>query len=467
MIRGKVIAWVIGVVIIYTLFSLVRIFTNNQVISITVFLGTILSILLFWRLRVAFAFIGIFVLFITGLIDVPHLVEFAGLDIVIFLIGMMIVVGFLEERHFFEYILNRLIGIGRKPFTLMALLMGVAALSAALVDEVTSILFMTSLVLRLASRLAIPFLPLLLLVIFATNIGSSATVVGNPVGVMIALRAGLSFTEFLRWATPISVTTLILTIIIGYLYYRKYFTIMGQKISEYRLVAASLQPDNGGVDKLDKKAALLFTFTISLLIFHTSIEKAFSLEKNTVLVAAPLLGAAIALFLQREHARELFERRVDWWTLTFFLMFFATVGTLKYVGVTSIFASVFASLIGGDMLLAILLLGYVAGFMSAFMDNILAIAVWIPIVQELGQTGLPIYPLWWVLLFAGTLMGNLTIIGSTANIVAIGMVERQKLGHVTLKEWIKIGAIVSLSTFSLALLLVYLQLPLMSSRLQA
>ena len=462
MIRGKVLAWTIGLILIYILFSLAGIFTNSQVVSITVFLGIILSILLFWRLRVAFAFIGIFVLLVAGLIDVPHLVEFAGLDIVIFLIGMMIVVGFLEERHFFEYILNRLVGIGQKPLTLMALLMGLAALSAALVDEVTSILFMTSLVLRLASRLAIPFLPLLVLVIFATNIGSSATVVGNPVGVMIALRAGLSFTEFLRWAAPISLTTLTVTMIIGYLYYRKYFHLMGQKISEYRLVAASLQPDNGRADKLDKKAGLLFAFTISLLIFHTSIESALSLEKNTMLVAAPLLGAAIALFLQREHARELFEKRVDWWTLTFFLMFFATVGTLKYVGVTGIFASVFVSAVGGDIVLAIWFLGYVAGFMSAFMDNILAVAVWIPIIQELGHAGLQIYPLWWALLFAGTLMGNLTIIGSTANIVAIGMVERQKLGHVTLKEWIKIGALVSLTTFSLALLLVYLQLPLMT-----
>ncbi|MEM4151656.1 MAG: SLC13 family permease, partial [Nitrososphaerota archaeon] len=346
----------------------------------------------------AFAFIGIFVLFITGLIDIPHLVEFAGLDIVVFLIGMMIVVGFLEERHFFEYILNRLMKVARTPMGVMVMLMGMSALSAALVDEVTSILFMTALVLRLASRLAIPFQPLLISVVFATNIGSSATVVGNPVGVMIALRAGLSFAEFLRWATPISITTLIVTMFICYVYYRKYLRVMGERLSVYQLASAGLQPDNGVVDKLDKKALLLFASTISLLVLHTRIENALSLEKNTVLVAAPLLGAAIALFLQKEHARELFEKRVDWWTLTFFLMFFATVGTLKYVGVTGIFASVFTSAAGGDLKLAIPLLGYISGFMSAFMDNILAVAVWIPIIQELGEAGLYTYPLWWTLL---------------------------------------------------------------------
>ncbi|MEM2898795.1 MAG: SLC13 family permease [Nitrososphaerota archaeon] len=462
MIRGKILAWALGLLLIYTLFSLTGLFSGNQVISLAVFFGIILSILFFWRLRVAFAFIGIFVLFITGLIDIPHLVEFAGLDIVVFLIGMMIVVGFLEERHFFEYILNRLMKVARTPMGVMVMLMGMSALSAALVDEVTSILFMTALVLRLASRLAIPFQPLLISVVFATNIGSSATVVGNPVGVMIALRAGLSFAEFLRWATPISITTLIVTMFICYVYYRKYLRVMGERLSIYQLASAGLQPDNGVVDKLDKKALLLFASTISLLVLHTRIENALSLEKNTVLVAAPLLGAAIALFLQKEHARELFEKRVDWWTLTFFLMFFATVGTLKYVGVTGIFASVFTSAAGGDLKLAIPLLGYISGFMSAFMDNILAVAVWIPIIQELGEAGLYTYPLWWTLLFAGTLMGNLTLIGSTANIVAIGMIERRKIGHISLRDWIKIGALVSIPTFSLALLLLYLQLPLMA-----
>ncbi len=420
-----------------------------------------MSILLFWRLRVAFAFIGIFVLLFTGLLDVPHLVEFAGLDIIVFLVGMMVVVGYLEERHFFEYLLNRLMGAARTALSSMVLLMGMAALSAALVDEVTSILFMTALVLRLTSRLAINFIPMLILVIFATNIGSSATVVGNPVGVMIALRAGLSFAEFLRWATPISIATLLATMLIGYMYYRGYFRLMDQRLAEYRLVAARVQPNDGGVDKLDKKALFLFLFTISLLISHTAIENALSLEKNTMLVAAPLIGAAVALILQGEHARELLEKRVDWWTLTFFLMFFATVGTLKYVGVTGVFGSIFAWLTGGDIALAIPVLGYISGIMTAFMDNILAVAVLIPIFQELGQAGLPVYPLWWVLLFAGTLMGNLTMIGSTANIVAIGMVERQRLGHITFMEWFKIGALVSLPTLTLALLLIYLQLPLM------
>jgi Na+/H+ antiporter NhaD/arsenite permease-like protein len=99
--------------------------------------------------------------------------------------------------------------------------------------------------------------------------------------------------------------------------------------------------------------------------------------------------------------------------------------------------------------------------MSAFMDNVLAVATLLPIVEELGTFGISNQPFWWSALFAGTFFGNLTIIGSTANIVAIGILERRELGHITLKEWIKPGALVSIPTIAVALLLLIVQIPFM------
>ncbi|MEM4239144.1 MAG: hypothetical protein QXP49_05510, partial [Nitrososphaerota archaeon] len=126
------------------------------------------------------------------------------------------------------------------------------------------------------------------------------------------------------------------------------------------------------------------------------------------------------------------------------------------------FAQQLSTFIADKEAIALPIIGYVSGFMSAFMDNILAVAIWIPIIQEMGVLGLNTYPYWWTLLFAGTLMGNLMTIGSTANIVAIGLLERQKLGHITVREWLPVGALVSIPTFTLALLLLYVQLPLMT-----
>ena len=134
----------------------------------------------------------------------------------------MILVGYLEENHFFESLVNTLIRyIGPRPLLLVVTLMIVGAISAALVDEVTSILFMTATMIHLTSRFGVNPIPFVIIQVFATNIGSSATVVGNPIGVMIAMRAGLTFQDFLRWASPISLCALLVTIPLSLLYYSK------------------------------------------------------------------------------------------------------------------------------------------------------------------------------------------------------------------------------------------------------
>lgn len=116
---------------------------------------------------------------------------------------------------------------------------------------------------------------------------------------------------------------------------------------------------------------------------------------------------------------------------------------------------------GGDETKLFFLFSVAAGVTSALMDNILGVATFIPIVNDMSNLGVYNYPLWWGLLFAGTFFGNLTLIGSTANIVALGMLERQKRGHITLIEWIKPGALVSIPTLTVALILLYIQIPLM------
>jgi Na+/H+ antiporter NhaD/arsenite permease-like protein len=155
-------------------------FSTPQVLSLSIFFMVLFGTIFFWRFRLSFSLIGIFLLLSMGLLDIPHLIEFAGLDIILFLIGMMILVGYLEENHFFESLVNTLIRyIGPRPLLLLVTLMVVGAISAALVDEVTSILFMTATMIHLTSRFGVNPIPFVIIQVFATNIGSSATVVGN------------------------------------------------------------------------------------------------------------------------------------------------------------------------------------------------------------------------------------------------------------------------------------------------
>lgn len=436
-------------------------FTTAQIISTLVFLTVICGTLFYWQFRLAFAFGGISLLLATNLLDIPHIIEFAGLDIILFLVGMMTLIGFLEERHFFEYLIAEVVDtIGHRPYLLMTALMALASLSAALVDEVTSILFMMSTMFHLTKRYQLNPIPFLLMLVFTTNIGSSATAVGNPIGVMIALRAHLTFADFLRWASPISLLTLGITIPICLFLFGKSLKELGRKMRAEK--EALDETKHVSYKKSDIRLCwILFLGTITCLILHAHLEKMLGLQKNALLLGTALAAGAFSIMLTGESARGFFMRRVDWWTLTFFMSLFASVGTLKYVGVTERIAEAMLSIGHSDPTLLLILFTAAISLLTGFMDNVLAVATFIPILLELQKAGIYAFPFWWGMLFGGTLYGNLTVIGSTANIVAMGMLEKEYGQNIKFMEWLKPGIIISTVTIVIALFLIHLQIPLM------
>jgi Na+/H+ antiporter NhaD/arsenite permease-like protein len=441
--------------------------TTTQTFAVGGFCIVLYGAIFFWRYRLAFACFSMFLLLALGLLDVPHLIEFAGLDIILFLIAMMTIVGFLEERAFFEHVIDRLLlVVGPHPKRLIVVMMVAAAVSAALVDEVTSILFMVSAMLNLLNRGKVNPIPFILMLVFTTNVGSSATVVGNPVGVIIALRSGLTFSDFLRWATPVSLVCLAVTILIC-------LNLFGEEIKSLKGILSGhrgeqhlerLVEEEHTTQQGVRISGWLFGSVVLGLVLHHPIEHWLHLPNNTMLLGIALLGAAVALALSGDQARELIEKRVDWWTLVFFLLLFASVGTLKQTGVTSVIAQHIIGLSGGNVPILTSLFAWSSGILTAVMDNVLAVATFVPIVNDVAEAGLQTFPLWWAMLMGGTLMGNATLIGSTANIVAAGVLERRKMGEITFGQWLKPGLIVAISSLIIANLLVLLQLPLMPNR---
>jgi Na+/H+ antiporter NhaD/arsenite permease-like protein len=418
----------------------------------------------FWHYRLAFALFGVGILLITGLLDVAHVIEFASVDIILFLIGMMIIVGYLEEKQFFEHLVNRLVSfVGMSGNRLIIFMLLASGISAALVDEVTSILFMAAAMLNITNRYKLNPVPFIIMVVFATNIGSSATVIGNPIGVIIALRSGLGFMDFIRWATPVSFVVLLATIAAFFIYYSKPIKELHAAMQAHKKEKAIKEalPEKRIMPKDALVSGILFACVILSLVFHAQTEHLFGLAKNTMLLGTAIVGAAVALILGRKQARDIVERKVDWWTLAFFLFLFASVGTLAYQGVTSVVAKAISTAAGKNVPLLMAICVWTSGALTSVMDNVLAVATFIPIIKDIGAMGVNIFPLWWSILFGSTLLGNLTIIGSTANIVAAGLLEKRKVGEISFLEWLKVGAAVAIPSLALAHLLLYLQLPLM------
>jgi Na+/H+ antiporter NhaD/arsenite permease-like protein len=289
------------------------------------------------------------------------------------------------------------------------------------------------------------------------------------VGVIIAFGSGFTFLDFLRWATPISLVCLAITIPICLRWFRKDIALLKGALSgkrgEQQLehIVEGEHATRRGI----RQGGWLFAAVILGLVLHHPIENLFHLERNTMLLGIALLGAGMALAISKDKARTLVEKRVDWWTLTFFLMLFASVGTLKQQGVTAVIADRIIALSGGSIPVLTTLFAWSAGVLTSIMDNVLAVATFVPIVNDVAAQGLQTFPLWWAMLMGGTLMGNATLIGSTANIVAAGILERRQLGEITFAQWLKPGMFVGVVTLVIANLLILAQLSLMPRAITA
>jgi len=291
-------------------------------------------------------------------------------------------------------------------------------------------------------------------------------VVGNPIGVLIALRAGLSFPDFLRWATPIAAAAWLLTVVLSFIFFKKPMAELQQAIAAQRKAGAEIaaaEEEHHAAGGSITLPAIIFLGTIAGLIGHKSIERLLHLDHNVMLVGTALLAAAVVLFIERDKARDLVEKRVDWWTLAFFMLLFASAGTLRYVGVTEEIAKGIIHLTGGEIVPLVWIVTWGIGILSAFMDNVLAVASFIPIVGDLQNIGVNVFPLWWAMLFGGTILGNLTLVGSTANIIAVGLLERRENKHITFMEWFWPGLVTAVPSLLLALVLLLVQLPLLLS----
>jgi Na+/H+ antiporter NhaD/arsenite permease-like protein len=295
---------------------------------------------MFWKLRVGIAFIGIVILLLTGTIDLPTTIEFMNLDVIIFLIGMMVVVGLLRRSNCFRWMLFRIIKAAKFRVNLiMVVLLVLAAVMAAFLDEVTSILLMSTLVLDLCDFYRISPVNYIISVVLATNIGSSWTVLGNPVGVMIALRSGLTFEDYIVTALPVGVITLISLIIIILVWQKGDLKNLHEKIQANSRKDQELMLGEWCEVK-DKKmfwgSLLIFIIVIVGLALHYRLELAMGLAHNTLLVGFAIAGAGVAMLWRKNEAKELLTKDVDWWTLIFFMFIFAKAGSLKYVGITDI-----------------------------------------------------------------------------------------------------------------------------------
>ncbi len=428
--------------------------TPSQVIAVSTFITIISATLLFWNMRLAVAFIGISVMLAANVMTLPQMMEKAELHIILFLVGMMTLVGVLKDLGLFTWLIQLILNAknmsGKRFVVTLILLSGIMA---SLVDEVTSIVFVLALVFQVCDTLKLRPTPFVLISVLATNIGSTGTMLGNPVGLLIGTKTGLSFGEFLSHAAPIMLLSLFVTMAILMFWARKDIALLDERLAKRRAGNLGLGP----LVRIPYRRGLFIL--ISALVFislHSFIEHQLGLAPNTMLIVAPLTISGVLMIYRSKRARHYIEAEVEWWTLLFFLVLFAVAGSLETTGITNVVAHHFTTTFGTNRFILTPLIVGITALGSAFVDNIVFVAAFIPIVNELVQSHPELGPLRWAMLFGSCFGGNITAIGSTANIVALGMMEKRYGAHIAFLEWLKIGALIGFVTCTLATIIILL-----------
>jgi Na+/H+ antiporter NhaD/arsenite permease-like protein len=355
-------------------------------------------------------------------------VEELGVDwnVIILLISMMLIINLMRPSGIFEYIAIRSAKWGKgDPFRIMVIFAVVTAVLSALLDNVTTVLLITPAAILIADALEVDAIPYLISSALASNIGGTATLIGDPPNLMIASRAQLTFMDFIVNLTPV-------VIILMILYLASMKLIWGRKlVTREELKERIMQMDEREAIKdpvMLRKSLAVLALVLAGFVFHGILH----FQPATI----ALFGAGLLLLLSRTHEPHHVLSEIEWPTIFFFLGLFIIVGGVVKVGLIKRMSIQILELTGGDLFATSMIIMWFSAIASAVVDNIPYVATMNPLIVDMARQLWPdlsgvqllqhpdLMPLWWSLALGACLGGNATVVGASANVIIVGLSEK-------------------------------------------
>lgn len=401
--------------------------TTAQIISIVIFVVVMAFIISEKIHRTTAALAGAVLLILTGVISFDtgvHHIDFGTLGV---LVGMMIFVAVVKNSGIFEYLAIRAAKVAKgNPWMIMVLFSLITAVLSAFLDNVTTVLLIGPVTFTVCKMLEISPVPFFITEIIASNVGGTATLIGDPPNIMIGSATGLTFFDFLTYDGPAVLIILVVSILMFYFLYGKKMEVSTDKQNSIM----NLHAHEAIKSKSLFNKSVVMTIIVALaFVLHGS----FHIEPSVVALAA----AAIMLIIGRADV-ETTLLDVEWSTIGFFAGLFVVVGGMAETGVIEMLAYGLIDLTGGDLMITIIVLVWASAIISSFLDNIPLVATLIPIIQTMQSTGIDVMPLWWAISLGACIGGIGTLIGASANVVLSGM--SGKYGYpITFMEYTKLA----------------------------
>jgi len=439
-----------------------------QSLSLAVFLFVIAMTVMHTEWRIAAVVLGVVILILTGVADPKRLIEATSWNLILFLIGSMVFAGILRELGVFRFLAIQILKVSRGNVYMFIFLISVLAFSlAAVVDEVTSIVYVLMLVIEIKRILRINVKPLVILSVLATNTGSSALPIGNPIGVYILFQSGLSVSQFIRYALPLATINLLILYVLYIVVAKRYLEKLREIVKEYRhrieafvtSFYTKIYNSKAVKIKIGIVLLILFAFTVALndLIVHilSRILEA-DIDPHSFLTFIPYIYIVIAMFtaVPFEEISVLVGRAVEWGSIMFFVMLFMLGYSILHTGAMLKIAYALSTISTSPLALSALMLISSAS-LSAILDNLSVVVAFTPVASLFSDAGLVSPIIFFALLFGGAYGGNYTPIGSTANIVALSMAEKEKV-NLSWRRWLSIALIITTIQIAMATLWIIL-----------
>jgi len=394
--------------------------------------------------RTIVALLGGLTIILIGVLDQDQAFHAIDWNVIFLLAGMMMIANVLRETGLFQWIAIQSVRLGKgNPYRILVILVLVTAVTSALLDNVTIVILMAPVTLFITASLRISPVPYLIALILASNIGGTATLVGDPPNILIGSAAGIDFVTFAANLAPISLLILIAFIGLAWFLFKKDLQVA--KIDPLSIEA--LDTSELITNKpLLRKSLVVMAGVILGFLFHGALH----LEPATI-----ALAGAVVLMLWARIDPDHVLREIEWTTLFFFIGLFILVEALVEVGIIEVVANAALGLTDGNLQMTSMLLIWLSAVASGVVDNIPYTATMIPVVENLGQA-MPVGPLWWSLALGACLGGNATLVGAAANVVVANLSE--KSGQpISFGLFLRYGVIVTFMSLVLASLYVWVR----------
>lgn len=409
-------------------FSLAHTLNIDPVWIASIILILVYSVLVFEKInRAVLAMVGASLMVTLGVLNQQQAIEGVDFNTLALLIGMMVIVAITSKSGLFQYVAIKSAKVVKAdPIGILLMLTVITAVFSAMLDNVTTVLLIAPVTLLITDSLKLKVFPYFFAEILASNIGGTATLIGDPPNIIIGSAAKLSFNDFLKNTMPIAVITMIMLIAFIFFIYRK-------------SLKASLK-DRALIMRFNEKEAITnkilmikSLFVLTLVILGFTLGHGMGIEPGT----SALAGAATLMLLAywRQPAEEQTETihhlfgEVEWVTIFFFAGLFIIVTGVEHTGLLEMIGEKLLNFTNGDLELTAIVILWVSGILSAILDNIPFVATMIPLIESTTDTfggTEAIQPLWWSLALGACFGGNGSLIGASANLTVAAYAEKAK-----------------------------------------